>query len=36
LLGDFSTKAEAELQGLGWEFYPNAQAALLPNKAGKG
>jgi hypothetical protein len=36
LLGDFSTKAQAELQGLGWELYPNAQAALLPNKAGKG
>lgn len=31
-----STKAQAELQGMGWELYPNAQAALLPNKAGKG
>ena len=36
LLGDFSAKAEAELQGMGWELYSNAQAALLPNKAGKG
>ena len=29
ILGDFSTKAEAELQALGWELHPDGQTQLL-------
>jgi hypothetical protein len=29
ILGDFSTKAEAELQSLGWELHPDGQTHLL-------
>ncbi len=36
VLGDFSKKAEAELQGMGWQLYPNAQVTLLPNNANQG
>jgi hypothetical protein len=30
IFGDFSKKAEAELQNHGWELYANSQAKLLP------
>ena len=33
VLGDFSKKAQAELQGLGWELHPNAQGRLLPERS---
>ena len=32
VLGDFSKKAQAELQGLGWELHSRAQDILLPMK----
>jgi len=32
ILGNFSGKAEKELQALGWELHPDAQSRLLPNK----
>lgn len=30
ILGDFSKKAQTELQALGWELHPGAQSKLLP------
>lgn len=35
ILGDFSGKAKAELQSLGWELHPNAQGKLMPDKKQK-
>lgn len=32
ILGDFSDKAQAELQNLGWKLHPAAQGRLLPAK----
>jgi hypothetical protein len=33
--GGFSKKAQAELQGLGWELHPNAQGRLFPERKQK-
>ncbi|OGR18504.1 MAG: hypothetical protein A2X81_16595 [Desulfobacterales bacterium GWB2_56_26] len=35
ILGDFSKKAQAELQTLGWKLHPDAQSKLLPIKKEK-
>jgi hypothetical protein len=35
VLGDFSQKAQAELQGLGWELHPNAQGRLFQERKQK-
>lgn len=35
ILGDFSKRAQAELQQRNWELHPEAQAVLLPPKKGK-
>jgi len=35
ILGDFSRKAQQELQAIGWELHPNAQSRLLPENKTK-